>query len=234
MTRSLLILSIILSIALARKRIIGGSEVAIEDYPYQVDILVYGTFSGGGSIIDETHIHTAAHCVSGSSKDAYTVASGGQKVNISSITKHPEYGKPVALENDIAIITLAESLTFGLYIQPISLPPLTCIGFGFSLRPRCWGMSSTLQAVTENIIERAKCTTAYGRCDLRIADGMFCVEAPGGGKSACQGDSGGPAVADGILIGIVSWGLWGGREGYPSVYTNVGYYRDWIARVIGV
>jgi secreted trypsin-like serine protease len=66
MTRTLLILSIIPSVALAHKRIIGGSEVAIEDLPYQVNILVYGTFAGGGSIVDETHILTAAHCVSGS------------------------------------------------------------------------------------------------------------------------------------------------------------------------
>ncbi|CEN62918.1 hypothetical protein ASPCAL09546 [Aspergillus calidoustus] len=256
MTRTLLILSIIPSVALTHKRIIGGSEVAIEDFPYQVNILVYGTFAGGGSIIDETHILTAAHCVSGSPTDAYTVhagsalwASGGMKVNVSSITKHPEYGKPIALENDIAIVTLAESLTFGPYMQPISLPRLhasdsdssSALVAGQEIVVSGWGdtgegrgMSSTLHAVTEEIIERGKCAAAYGRDNLRITDGMFCAGAPGGGKGACQGDSGGPAVADGILVGIVSWGYWCGRQGYPSVFSRVAYYRDWITQVIGI
>ncbi|KAJ0420544.1 trypsin-like serine protease [Aspergillus carlsbadensis] len=247
-------------LALARKRIIGGPEVAIEDYPYQVNILVYGTFSGGGSIIDETHILTAAHCVSGSPTEAYTVhagsslwASGGREVNISTITKHPDFRKPVAQANDLAILTLAENLTFGPSIQPIALPslhgsdsesrldPSSALVTGQEIVVSGWGdtgegkgMSSTLHAVNEEIIEREKCAAAYGEYNLRVTDAMFCAGAPGGGKGACQGDSGGPGVTDGVLVGVVSWGYYCGRQGYPGVFTRVAYYRDWIAQVIGV
>jgi trypsin len=200
MTRTLLILSIIPSVALAHKRIIGGSEVAIEDLPYQVNILVYGTFAGGGSIVDETHILTAAHCVSGSPTDAYTVhagsalwASGGMKVNVSSITKHPEYGKPIALENDIAIVTLAESLTFGPYMQPISLPRLhasdsdssSALVAGQELVVSGWGdtgegrgMSSTLHAVTEEIIERGKLQRRTGEIIFALRMGCSVLVRP--------------------------------------------------------
>nr|KAF7423181.1 hypothetical protein H0235_008464 [Vespula pensylvanica] len=65
-----------------------------------------------------------------------------------------------------------------------------------------------------------------------------------GGKrnmDSCLGDSGGPLQAPGlynnnarfIQYGIVSFGLRNcGTEGFPGVYTNVGYYMDWILNTI--
>ena len=51
-----------------------------------------------------------------------------------------------------------------------------------------------------------------------------------------QGDSGGPLVCEfnnsWVQVGIVSWGIGCGRRGYPGVYTEVSFYKDWIiARV---
>lgn len=42
-----------------------------------------------------------------------------------------------------------------------------------------------------------------------------------------QGDSGGPLVADGVQIGIVSFGSPCAR-GVPDVFTRVYRYLDWI------
>ena len=49
-----------------------------------------------------------------------------------------------------------------------------------------------------------------------------------------KGDSGGPLVCENgdgdlVLHGIVSWGMRPcAQEQYPSVFTRVSYFRDWI------
>jgi hypothetical protein len=48
-------------------------------------------------------------------------------------------------------------------------------------------------------------------------------------QDTCQGDSGGPMLlsSTGEQVGIVSWGF-GCASATPGVYTDVGYFRDWI------
>ena len=55
---------------------------------------------------------------------------------------------------------------------------------------------------------------------------------------SCAGDSGGPLMVQGedrpgkpmYLKGIVSFGKRKCGTGFPGVYTDVGYYIDWIKR----
>lgn len=51
-----------------------------------------------------------------------------------------------------------------------------------------------------------------------------------------QGDSGGPLVCEfnqtWIQVGVVSWGIGCGRQGYPGVYTEVSVYVDWVKRLL--
>merc|ERR1739844_599275 len=67
-----------------------------------------------------------------------------------------------------------------------------------------------------------------------VDEGMICAGIDEGGISACSGDSGGPFACPNRngtlqLSGIVSWGMIPcGQANRPSVYTNVGYFRDWI------
>lgn len=49
-----------------------------------------------------------------------------------------------------------------------------------------------------------------------------------------QGDSGGPLVCQRggyyYLVGITSWGVSGCQtSGYPSVYSNVAHFSEWIS-----
>lgn len=43
-----------------------------------------------------------------------------------------------------------------------------------------------------------------------------------------QGDSGGPLTVDGKLVGLVSWAMGCAHTVYPTVYTRVAEYLDWI------
>ncbi|CAK1577963.1 unnamed protein product [Parnassius mnemosyne] len=64
---------------------------------------------------------------------------------------------------------------------------------------------------------------------------MFCagsISQPA--PDACQGDSGGPLVQDGVLIGVVSWGLGCARGNFPGVYTRLSnpVIWDWVQNLI--
>merc|ERR1712226_497773 len=67
-----------------------------------------------------------------------------------------------------------------------------------------------------------------------VDEGMICSGIDEGGISACSGDSGGPLACPDqngtmYLAGIVSWGMIPcGQANRPSVFTSVGYFRDWI------
>jgi hypothetical protein len=53
------------------------------------------------------------------------------------------------------------------------------------------------------------------------------------GSDTCQGDSGGPLVRytkrGPVLVGLVSFGPGCGLDHTPGIYTDVAYFRDWIA-----
>lgn len=82
-----------------------------------------------------------------------------------------------------------------------------------------------LYGVEIPIVDRNECNQDY---DGLIEPDMICAGIPEGGKDSCQGDSGGPVVIDGKLVGIVSWGFGCAEPGYPGVYTNVAYFKNWI------
>ncbi|KAI4458489.1 polyserase-related [Holotrichia oblita] len=235
-------------------RIIGGDPVDIKDYPYQIALFYKGKFNCGGSIVSEHLVVTAAHCVKGYSDISIRVgssfhSSGGKiyEINDNDIIIHEKYvGRDTYWDYDIALLRTTESLfQDGLISKAIVLPsqdqPIlantSVIASGWGRRipvfksflfgeQECRSSDEDqLHAVEVAIVDHNQCNKAYnGHLTCR----MICSGVPEGGKNPCFGDSGGPLVANGVLVGVVSWGRGCAQKCYPTVYANVANLRTWI------
>lgn len=73
---SFLFLFVSCNILHAQQRIIGGSAVDISQRPYQAAIFTDGEFNGGGVILNNQWILTAAHVINGYSASSISVCTG--------------------------------------------------------------------------------------------------------------------------------------------------------------
>ncbi|XP_045534001.1 vitamin K-dependent protein C [Papilio machaon] len=218
-------------------RIVGGSEVSIQNYPYQVYLLLKQAFTGdyyqcGGSIVTSRCVLTAAHCISGmesvnirvGSTDA---SSGGTTYDSRTLIMHPQYNAGNS-DYDIAVIRLLRRIAIdGTNTATVTLPSGNCtVPAGTNLTVTGWGdtsengmSSETLMAVSVNAVAYDNCKKSYSNLTPR----MICAGVPEGGRDSCQGDSGGPLVKTGTKqqVGVVSFGTGCARPNTPGVYSNL-------------
>lgn len=240
-------------------------DAGFGEYPWQAAVLkkegVDNVYVCAGTLVDATHVLTAAHCVTGYHASEMRVRLGEYDVNrdsefyshqetdVEAIFVHPEF-YPGNLLNDIALIRIHQPMDFNTnpHISPVCLPRA---GDVFASH-RCWvtgwgkdGFISSaryqniLKEVDVPVLSASDCenrlrTTRLGPT-YQLHPGMLCA---GGepGKDACKGDGGGPLTcvdASGRhrLAGLVSWGIGCGTPGIPGVYVNVQHYLEWILRV---
>ncbi|MGP4000773.1 serine protease [Streptomyces sp. 8N706] len=236
--------------AVADSVIIGGRTVAVAQSPWAVALASRDRFGSGRSgqfcgavAIGRTKVLTAAHCMSrevlGTDRSAVhdlRVIAGrdnlrgaeGREIAVGGVWVNPDYNA-VTNAGDVAVLTLAEALPES-HVAPMALSGDSAYSPGTAATVYGWGdttgrgtYASTLHAATVQVLDDAVCQRAYpGTLDGRYeADSMVCAGEPGGGRDACQGDSGGPLMAEGRLIGLVSWGSGCGEAGQPGVYTRV-------------
>lgn len=235
-------------------RIIGGNTSDPHAYPWQISFQLkqLGRFSHicGGSVIDEHTVVCAAHCVVGQVEEQVQIVAGAHNIakdvdnswqirKIAKLLAHEDYDS-YDITNDISLIKLSEPLELNEFVQPVKLAAsgemveagTMCLntGWGYT-HPAGWGSPDELQVVSIPIIEQETCVNIYQDIGL-VYDGEICAGGPDQG--ACNGDSGGPLVCENgdgdlVLHGIVSWGMRPcAQEQYPSVFTRVSYFRDWI------
>ncbi|KAH8254418.1 hypothetical protein KR032_010046, partial [Drosophila birchii] len=230
-------------------RIVGGADTSSFYTKYVVQLRRRSSTTSayaqtcGGCILDKETIVTAAHCVYNRLAENFMVVAGsdnigtmdGVVVRVEKLIPHELYNATIT-DNDIALVQISPPLPLdtNAYMEAIELAveepkvnaTATISGWGYTTEG---GRSSNqLQQVKVPIVDSAKCQETY---DWRpISEAMICAGVPEGGKDACQGDSGGPLVVNGQLAGIVSWGEGCARANYPGVYTNVAYFKDWIAK----
>jgi len=237
-------------------RIVSGWNADEGEWPWIAALMNNGRQFCGGSLIDDKHILTAAHCVAHMSR--YDVANlkvrlGDYKIKTAGETKifeskaarvvrHKEFTQQT-LHKDVAIITMEEPVPASFTkVRPVCLPTgndqytaktATVIGWG-SLREN-GPQPDVLQEMTVAVWDNQECKETYGNAAPGgIMPHMLCAGFKG--KDSCSGDSGGPMqIGTGnkwTQIGIVSWGIGCGKSHYPGVYTRVTEVKDWINRIL--
>ncbi|KAI8791201.1 chymotrypsinogen A [Biomphalaria glabrata] len=228
-------------------RIIKGNDAKKCEFPWMAFIHSRVREIGcGGSIIDSTHILTAAHCVLYPNKttepsadlDVYFGASAleeAKKLQVKTVTPHEKYSFKTN-ENDVAILTLASPITFNDCTKPIplvnattKLPNTTCtiMGWGATTDSEKDPGTNSLKYATMIILNDRECQQYY---DFTLPSSIFCAR--GMGRSdACYGDSGGPLVCKEssgkyFVYGVVSSGY--ECDGIAGFYMKVSSFIPWI------
>lgn len=235
--------------------IVNGYEAIKHEYPFMAALMNRNRQFCGGSLIDEKHVLTAAHCVAHMSKfDVQNLRVRLGDHNIRSTSDGPNVEKRVkrvirhkgfsstTLWNDVAILTLDEPVRTTNNIQNICLASDTGENFkGQQVTVAGWGTLSeggsqpaSLMKVDVKVWANERCRRSYGSsAPGGITKHMLCASDTN--KDSCSGDSGGPLfICRGTCtqIGIVSWGIGCAKAQYPGVYTRVTEMMPWIRRIV--
>lgn len=236
-------------------RIINGRDSRRGQFPHQALLIIHlasnQTSLCGGSLLSNTWVLTAGHCVDGArSFDVHLGAlhtrnftEPGRVVRQTNHSiLHEGYWRPIVL-NDIALIRLNEPVQFSDTIQPVRLPGrsnwfhgINAIASGFGrINGTNNDIASILQWTNLTTISNLQCYRSFGFLVARPS--VICaVGSAEGRESACNGDSGGPLITEeGVQIGLTSFGSGQGCHlGFPSVFTRVTSYLDWIQAHTGL
>ncbi|XP_023289416.1 trypsin, partial [Orussus abietinus] len=237
------------------RRIINGTSVGDNEYPWVVVIRKNGAYQCPGSLITPKHVVTAAHCLTDVEASSFKVTPGAYRspfkpdyekklYTVKAIHPHEKFDKNT-YDNDIGLLELENPVALNSEMQLICLPSSdnvdysgtvgTALGWGRVQKNETAGLIP-LQKVDVPIMSKEECLkTDYTNQD--ITENMFCAGYPEGGKDACNGDSGGPLQVlreynSYELAGIISWGRGCGDAGNPGVYTKMTNYLYWLREYI--
>jgi hypothetical protein len=202
----------------------------------------------GGSILDGTHVLTAAHCVvatgtttplapgvvsvlAGVSNLATIVSgrplpAGAQSAPVASLRVHPNYD--VGTDgDDIAVLTLGTALVSTPTVRAIALAPVgaapapgTVLGVsGFGQQRDDAPQDGKLYSANLTAIADDQCRSLLSP---NASAGTLCAQSPT--QATCHGDSGGPLVssAGGVrLVGVVDAGPRTGCATGPGLFADV-------------
>ncbi|XP_046608839.1 transmembrane protease serine 9-like [Neodiprion virginianus] len=235
-----------------QERIVGGHSADVGEWPWIAALFNMNRQFCGGSLIDESHILSAAHCVAQMSSwdvAGLTVRLGDHNIKTNNEVRHVERRvrrivrhrgfDSRTLYNDVAILTLDKPVAFTEQIRPVCLPSGSQLYSGKTATVIGWGslresgpQPAVLQEVAIPVWTNSECRSKYGAAAPGgIIESFLCA-----GKAAmdsCSGDSGGPLmINDGrwTQVGIVSWGIGCGKGQYPGVYTRVTHFLPWIQK----
>ncbi|XP_045485995.1 CLIP domain-containing serine protease 2-like [Pieris rapae] len=176
-------------------------------------------------------------------------------VAVEEIIPHEDYNASDSNNyNDIALLRLKQSVAFSDFVKPICLPftedLMNSSYEGRLLEVAGWGSINHISPNTDvklkakiPVASNEDCKRLYHPHKISIRDTQICAGGGTRNENCCKGDSGGglfgqtygirrPGRGYGsnwFLFGIISFGQTPcGTLGYPTVFTRVTAYRDWI------
>jgi hypothetical protein len=194
-----------------------------------------------GTLISQTEVLTAAHCVRG--YDTFQVVVGaietgqGTTIGVRDTWYSSRYSK-AKFANDIGLLLLSSPANTPVVgqLSPISFSPskkttYTLVGFGDDQN----GDQGPLRAATLKV--QTKAASRYFKkvfnSKTTLAAGRY-LRSEKVYSGACDGDSGGPLFSKikgkRYIVGITSYGAMSCEASRPSIFAKVGYYRKEITK----
>ncbi|XP_070314511.1 putative serine protease 47 isoform X6 [Odocoileus virginianus] len=200
-------------------RISGGRDVEAGQWPWQASLQSQGSHVCGAVLINSHWLLSTAHCFLKKPKapESYRVLLGStqlyqhgpqsREAPVSRIVTHPDFEKLHPFGSDIAMLQLLSPVNFTSSIVPACLP---APGMKLPSNSSCWITGWGMLSEETPLLE-----------PFHLQEG--------------KGDSGGPLVCDfassWVLMGLASWGFDCRHPVYPSIFTNVTYFTDWINEI---
>lgn len=248
-------------------RIIDGDEAQPNEFPWLISIffrLPSGNlrYIGGGSLIHESVVMTAAHFLLHLTPEQLVIRAGEhdimdttpnkkrQERNVTNIILH-EHLDVYTLINDIGLIVLEKPFKLTDTVNTVCLPPpsvqtdknvmCTTGGWGKNATDRRGEYQATLKKIELPIVERGKCEKILRKTRLgpyyNLDGSLMC--AGGGKRDTCKGDGGSPLFCKiprdnerFYQTGIVAGGIGCGRK-IPGLYVYVAHFTNWISQQLG-
>ncbi|XP_013172029.1 PREDICTED: collagenase-like [Papilio xuthus] len=223
-------------------RIVSGTPAALGQYPYmagQIMTLANGGQSiGGGTLISNTKVLTAAHNLFDGRQmvrhvtvvlGSIRVFTGGTRITSDRMELHANYNVN-RIRNDIAIITI-NWVNYSNTIRNIGLASgsNTYAGawawaIGFGKTSDAAPASPDLMHARVQVITNEACRNSFS--GNMIVESTLCISGATG--NICTGDSGGPLVSNNLLIGVSSFGSGSCDTRRPSGFARVSSFNSWI------